>query len=366
MYKRNREKIVSIQEMNKLLVYVAKNYLLVDGDKASPNFSRYAYYINNQVNFRITFKKGSIVCTYMCRKDGDRQLQSIKGQDAFRILKQYIGHNDNFDLRKDAKWEIWKKILGWDDKDKKFLASAKPFLYYDKEHENQRLRAFSYDINSSYSNGMLQDMPDTSKEPRINDIIKSNNELGFYMRDNELICTEQIGKKCKFIFQKIESPFKRFVNIWYERKVNSQKGTIEKQKAKDILNFSVGYYQKVNPFIRARIISYANKVIQDSMDHNTIYCNTDSIVSLEPRKDLELGNDIGQFKEEKNGKMFAYKGYEYQWDLKAPTYRSVAKKWFPKGWDILKDKLPTQGNLVEFNPITCTLEEVSYEEIRKI
>ena len=60
MYKRNREKIVSIQEMNKLLAYVAKNYLLVDGDKESPNFSRYAYYINNQVNFRITFKKGSM------------------------------------------------------------------------------------------------------------------------------------------------------------------------------------------------------------------------------------------------------------------------------------------------------------------
>ena len=184
-------------------------------------------------------------------------------------------------------------------------------MYYDKFHENRRTRAFSYDINSSYSNGMLQDMPDTSKPPRINDVIKNNNELGFYMNDNELICTEEIGKKCRFIFPKVES-------------------------------------------------------IEDLMDENTIYCNTDSIVSLVPRDDLEIGDDIGQFKEEDKGKMFAYKGFEYQWDLQAPTYRSVAKKWFPKGWDILKDPIPTQGNLVKFNPELCMLEEVSYEETRKV
>ena len=359
MYKRNREKIVSIEEMNKILAYVSKNYLLVEGEKATSNFNRYACYINNQVNFKITYKKGATVCTYTCRKDGDRKLQSIKGQDAFRIVKQYLGHNDKFDLRKSEKFDIWKKLLGWDDKDKKFLASAKPFLYYDEKHENQRLRAYSYDINSSYSNGMQQDMPDTSQEPRINDIIRNSNELGFYMRDNELICTEEIGKRCRFIFPKIKSPFLKFIDVWYKRKKTSLNDTVEKQKAKDVLNFSVGYYQKVNPFIRSRIISFANKIIIDSMDENTIYCNTDSIVSLTQRKDLEFGDDIGQFKQEHNGKYFAYKEFEYQWDLKAPTYRGVAKKWFPKGWDILKDNLPTQGNLVEFNPKLCILEEVN-------
>lgn len=359
MYKRKKEKIVSIKEMNKILSYISKNYLLIDGEKAKPNFIRFAYYENNQVNFKVTFRKGADVCTYMCRKDGDRKLQSIKGQDAFRILKQYLGHDDKFDLRKSDKIDIWKKLLGWDDKDKKFLATAKPFMYYNEKYENQRLRAYSYDMNSSYSNGMLQDMPDTSQEPRINDVIKNNHELGFYMRENELICTEEIGKKCKFIFQKIESPFKRFIEVWYQRKKAAAKDTIEKQKAKDILNFSVGYYQKVNPFIRSRIISYANKVIKDCMDDNTLYCNTDCIVSLVPKKNLEIGDNIGQFKEESKGKMFAYKGFEYQWDLKAPTYRSVAKKWFPKGWDLLKDEIPTTGNIVEFNPKLCILEEVT-------
>lgn len=364
MYKRNREKIVNIKEMNKILSYISKNYILVEGEKTTPNFRRFAYYIDKQINFKITFKKGATVCTYMCRKDGERKLQSIKGQDAFRIVKQYLGHDDKFDLRKNENIEIWKKILGWDDKDKKFLASARPFLYYNEAYENQRVRAYSYDINSSYSNGMLQDMPDTSVEPRINDVIRNNNELGFYMRDNELICTEELGKKCRFIFPKTESPFKRFIEVWYKRKKNAIEDTIEKQKAKDVLNFSVGYYQKVNPFIRSRIISYANKIIEDAMDCNTIYCNTDSIVSLTPRKDLNIGENIGQFKEEHNGKMFAYKGYEYQWDLKVPTYRSVAKRWFPKNWDILKDELPVEGNLVRFNPKLCMLEEVTYEKTR--
>lgn len=367
MYKRNREKIISIEEMNKILAYVRNNYLLINTEEKMMNlnnFCRYAYYTDSLINFKITYKKGATVCTYMCRKDGERKLQSIKGQDAYRIVKQYLGHNDSFDLRKSDKIEAWKKILGWDDINKKFLATAKPLLYYNEKYEGQRLKAFSYDINSSYSNGMLQDMPDTSKEPRVNDIIKNNNEIGFYIRDNELICTEELGKKCNFIFQKVESPFKRFIQIWYRRKKNSAVDTVERQKAKDILNFSVGYYQKINPFIRSRIISYANKMISDKMDDNTIYCNTDCIVSLVPRNDLEIGEEIGQFKNENHGKMFAYKGYEYQWDLKTPTYRSVAKKWFPKGWDILKDEIPTQGNIVNFNKKKCMLEEVSYEKIR--
>ena len=358
MYRRNNEKILDIDEMNKLLKYVSSRYIMIKGEKARlSDFKRYAYYTDSLVNFKITFKKGNKVCTYKCRKDGERKLQSIIGGDAFRICKQYVGKNDKFDLRNNPHIDLWEKILCWSDKDDKFLIGAKAILYSNPKYEGQRVRAYSYDLNSSYSNGMLQDMPDTSVNPRIRDKIKNKNELGFYIENKELICTEEIGKFCDFIFPKVESPFKKFVEVWYKRKKEAQSGTKEKQKAKDVLNFSVGYYQKVNPFIRARIISYANKLISDLMDENTILCNTDSIVSLVPRKDLNIGENIGQFKEENKGTLFAYKGYEYQWDLQVPTYRHVSKKWFPKGWDILKDKIPNTGNLVKFNPDTGLLEE---------
>lgn len=358
MYKRNNEKLLDIKEMNDLLKYVSKRYIMVNGEKARfSDFRRFAYYINSQVNFKITLKVGNKVCTYKCRKDGDRQLQSIIGGDAFRICKQYVGKNDKFDLRNNPHIDLWKKVLCWSDEDDKFLIGAKPILYYNPKYEKQRLRAYSYDINSSYSNGMIQDMPDTSVNPRIRDRIKTHNELGFYIKNKELICTEEIGKLCDFIFPKVESPFKRFVEVWYKRKKEAQSGTKEKQKAKDVLNFSVGYYQKVNPFIRARIISYANKLISDLMDENTLLCNTDSIVSLVPRKDLNIGENIGQFKEEDKGTMIAYIQHNYQWDFKTPTYRHVSKNWFKPGWDILKDEIPHLGNLVEFNPETGLLEE---------
>lgn len=359
MYKRNNVKIVSIKEMNEILTYVSSHYIMINGEKSvGKPFSNYAYYDDREINFSITFKKGANVCTFRCRKDGDNKRQSIYGGDAFRICKQYVGSNDIFDLRKDKNFEVWKKVLGWNDKRQCFTASARPILYSNPKYEGQRLKAYAYDVNSSYSNGMLQDMPDIRK-CRVRDVIKEN-ELGFCLIGTELICYEEIGKKCDFVFPRIESPFKKFVANWYAKKQKAKKDSPERQKAKEVLNYSVGYYQKVNPFIRARIISYANKVIKDLMDDNTLLCNTDSIVSLVPRKDIVVGNDIGDFKDDSKGTMFAYKGYEYQWDLKVPTYRKVSKKWFPDGWDILTDSIPSSGNLVKFNPESGLLEEVSY------
>lgn len=354
MYKRKNIKLLNIQEMNNLLTYVSKNYILIKGKSHSFN-SRYAYFEDNQIIFSLTFKKGATVCTFKCRKDGERALQQIYGQDAFRICKQYIGKNDIFDLRTKKEIDIWKKVLVWSDIEKKFLVTTSPILYSNPKYDGKRVKAYSYDINSSYSNAMLQDMPDMSKLPKMNARI-CENELGYSIIDGKLICYEEVGKTCDFVFKRIESPFKRFIEVWYNRKKNAT-SIEEKEKAKEVLNYCVGYYQKVNPFIRSRIISYANKLIEDLIDENTLLCNTDSIVSLVPRNDLNIGKDIGQFKQENKGTLFAYKHLEYQWDLKVPSYRHISKKWFPKGWDILVDPIPTYGNLVKFNEKTGLLEE---------
>lgn len=356
MYKKQNIKIISIEEMNKLLKEISKRYCFIEGKKGTKKpFSNYAYYEDSQINFSISFKKGSKVCTYRCRKDGDRKLQSIYGIDAYKICKQYIGKNGVKDLRKEKTFSSWKKLLGWDKERKCFIASAKAILYSNPKYEGQRLRAYAYDINSSYSNGMLQDMPDTNVDPKMNTRLNKN-ELGFYVDNGELLCTEELGKLCDFVFPRIESPFKKFIEVWYAKKKNA-KNEQDKYKAKEVLNYSVGYFQKVNPFIRARIISYANKVIRDLIDENTLLCSTDSIVSLVPRNEIKIGTNIGEFKDDSKGEFFAYKGMNYQWDLDIPTYRSVSKKWFKPGWDILKDDIPVKGNLVYFNKETGLLEE---------
>ena len=130
-----------------------------------------------------------------------------------------------------------------------------------------------------------------------------------------------------------------------------------KRKAKEYLNFCVGFLQHRDPYTRAQIVGLANDRILSLIDENTIYCNTDSIVSLTERPDLEIGNDIGQWKVEHRDK-FAFVGYNYQWGTGLPSIRGKPKTDFEEGWDILKDELPDCGNKFKYNPIMGVIEEI--------
>lgn len=149
----------------------------------------------------------------------------------------------------------------------------------------------------------------------------------------------------------MESPFKRFVNKWFGIK---RYGTPEEKiKAKQMLNFCVGYMQRTNPFIRNTIVERCNLKMEDLIDDNTLYCNTDCIVSLVPRTDIELGGGLGEFHIEHEG-TFAYNGFNYQWNYELPTYRGIPKNWFiefekkhKRKWTILDDSIPC-GNDSEY------------------
>ena len=195
---------------------------------------------------------------------------------------------------------------------------------------------------------MCQDMPDTSVEPKIGAIVKKN-EIGFDI-DKNLVFT---GKYAVLVYPKMESPFKRFAEIWYNRKKTATNRE-DKQKAKDILNASVGYLQRTNPILRTAILWYANDRMMQLINKyrdNILYCNTDSIIAniRIPEIENDVGDSLGQWKIEHFGD-FAFKGYSYQWGYSIPSYRGVSKSWFPKDWDILKDPIPSNGNLYYYNP----------------
>ena len=175
-------------------------------------------------------------------------------------------------------------------------------LWKNEKYEGTRNYAIGYDLNSSYSFAMLKDMPDTSKKPKTGFIKKG--EIGFDFEGKPIFEGWSL-----WVFPLMESPFKKFVNRWYEEKKNA-KTKQQKAKAKGMLNYSVGYLQRVNPFLRSTIIYYANKMIKDLVDENTLYCNTDSLVSLVPRNDLNIGTNIGEFKVEHEGQ-FAFRGFNY-------------------------------------------------------
>ena len=241
-----------------------------------------------------------------------------------------------------------------------FNYSAAGVLYRNPKYDGKTRfdDCYGYDINSSYSWGMIQDMPDTKVKPRFNDYLKEN-EIGL---DTDFKPLTEVGDYAFMIWPKIESPFKRFVEVWYNRKKNA-KTPEEKQHAKGMLNVTIGYLQRKNPVLRTFIIGYANARILNLIDSDTLYCNTDSIISKRRRLDIEqnLGTEIGQWKLENQGS-FAYKGFNYQWTNKKVSYRGVAKTWFNDDYDILTDILPSNGNLYYYDKTERKLKKYEKTE----
>ena len=240
--------------------------------------------------------------------------------------------------------------------------TSKGLLYSNPKYNKQRISGcYGYDMNSSYPNAMLKKMPDTSKPYKINSAI-GENEIGFVTgveikKDGTVETTIRPVFKgiAEFVFPLMDSPFKKFVEVWYSKKKNA-KTKDEKEKAKQMMNYAIGYLQKHNPFLRATILYYANLAIEEKIDGDTLLCSTDSLISKRKRDDLDTGKEIGQFKLEHEGD-FYYNGMNYQWNLEIPTYRGVPKRWFKKGWDMAKDELPKAGNLYYFDKETLTLME---------
>lgn len=324
MFSRKRFEYISVAEMNKHLSYCKKYREIHHRAKRSNEvFALNAYLEDKQVEIRLTYRRGSKACTYIAYKDGREETQKIDGGEAFRILSRYYKVPRITDER----------VLGM---------SASPLLWKNKKFEKTRQKAIGYDLNSAYSYAMLQDMPDTSVPPK-SKIIEEGKEIGFIEMPTDT-GTMSLVPKFKghsfWVFPLMPSPFKKFVERWYQRKLDLK----TKNKAKGVLNYSVGYLQKVNPFLRATIIGYCNNLVRSLIDENTLYCNTDSIVTMKPLENIVIGEGCGEWKVENEGE-FAFVGFNYQWDLEPPHFRGTSRRWFPTGWDILTDKLPVNGNI---------------------
>lgn len=326
---------VSAKEMAKLLKYayewrdvVADKILLIDSDTNKPDFRFKAFVEDRLTEFSLTMKYGSQVRTYTLDKvAGEIKADPIHGAVCFSKLVNM------------CKEPIPITVKDSDmDKDGKVVRpfSVSPFLWNNPEYEGIRIEnCFSYDINSSYAYAMCQPMPDTTKKPVAKRVEKG--EIGFDL-DGSLL---HEGQFSMWVFPLTESPFKHFARYYYEKKKKT-KGQ-EHQRAKDILNLAVGYLQRKNPFLRAAIVGYANERIKSFLDKDSIYCNTDSLVSMKPRPDLKLSDEMGEFKIEHQGS-FAMMGMNYQWNKENPKYRGVPSKWFIDGYDILKDGVPENIN----------------------
>lgn len=334
---------VDLKKINSILeyCYLYRNIFFSLPPAATP-YGLNAYIKDGMVTLSVWISKAGKKKCYKFNKDKRKTPQHIDGAEAFRILNMY--------------YKVPRLKIGT-DREKDYMA-ASPFLWKNPDFEGKRVKAWGYDKNSAYSEAMLSPMPDTSKEFRKWDYVKEG-EIGFLQipknPKNIYEGSKLISKNsgfCEYIFPKISSPFSEFVHTWYEKKQNPE----TKEKAKEVLNYCIGYLQNINVFLRAAILTAAENNIKSKMDQNSIYVNTDSIVSISERNDFEISNNLGAWKIEKIGK-FAFVGYNYQWDNDTPAYRGIPGSWFPKNWDILKNEIPSAGNIYEFNPEKMRVEK---------
>lgn len=230
--------------------------------------------------------------------------------------------------------------------------------YFNPNIKEGLYKAYEYDVNSAYAAACKQLMPIPETMEITHREVKEG-EIGFSIDtptgkeiNGKVIYWEPIFYpskiKCDFIFK---ADYNEKLISWaeelYEKKNQAkQEGNdSDKQKWKDYMNIAIGCLANHDPFIRNCIIYYSNKLIRDIILANIdsiLVSVTDSIISLK-KLDLNIGNDLGQFKEEFSNSEFVYKkSMNYEWSeanitvvrgIPADTYK--AKGITP--WIVTKD-----------------------------
>lgn len=355
-YNNFRTRAITIREAN-LILEVLKSYkinIIYIGLNESYNqakitindfnYSRYAIIKENDTNIFIETRYYEWNCKptrYICWLDNIRR-PSISGLQAFQAFQKNC-----FKAINACDYNCPELDKFWDGETRKYMCSAGPLIGYNPKYEMQELHdVWEYDINSAYSSIMLDKVPDVNN-PMFHTVI-GKNQVGFYL-DEKLTMNTQEGCYAQVVFNLIEldDNKKAYIERLYLKKETATDDT-SYNEAKLMANAAIGYYQKWNPFIRSYIVNMCNKAILSLLDDNSIIWNTDAIISLKRRPELELGTKIGQFKEIHINK-FVYKGNNYQINDEVPKYRGVAKSWFPTGWNMLKDPVPKRDNVYLFD-----------------
>lgn len=180
-----------------------------------------------------------------------------------------------------------------------------PYVNHHLDRKGTYEYAICYDVNKAYFNTFTKPMP--------LDIIGYNrkpkkDEVGFNTAGIPVIGPSNLF--CEFIFRLGQHKgLCKYSEIMLKHMNDAPD---KKPYFKFCINASVGNLANHNPFLRNMIVWYNNTFIKSKVDKNTIWSNTDSIVSTVKRPDLEIGDKIGQFKVEHEGR-FIQAGTGYQW-----------------------------------------------------
>ena len=292
------------------------------------------------------------VCTWLFDKTGE-DVYHISPNKVYNLMKKVYLPFDIIKEEKDLPNEEKKFPIILNGK---HVYSASPILGYNKAYDRTEHYCYGYDLNSAYAAVLRDKIPDTY-HMRLADFV-CDGEIGFDMKEGLPLVFP--GEFADYVFPLIDSPYKEFVREWYEKKKSAPKGSKEKQIAKEVLVISVGLMQNHNPFLRAYVVNMCNKKIKDIIDAHPEECcmwNTDAVYSTAPL-DLEIGENIGQFKLEYQGLLRQVNNNYQKVDEHKTTYRGVCKMLFKEDFNILTDPIP------DYDGLKYMLDKVQYKKTK--
>lgn len=227
----------------------------------------------------------------------------------------------------------------------KDIVTEKPLLYANSVYRGKPYVAYEYDMSAAYLQMLKLPIPNQYTLRKHAKLGKG--QCGFVEWNGELEYTEVEGRYCDYVFDLMPSPFIKKVEA-LENKIAKEQDKNKKTDLKNIYRLVVGCWRNKNPFIRGCIIGRCNTLVKSLIDKDTIYANTDSIVSTKPRPDIMESGFIWKLKH--NGELFKLSKrtkFDYQWNLETPTQRGLVKRYVEyynqtheEPWDILKNTIP--------------------------
>ena len=171
-------------------------------------------------------------------------------------------------------------------------------------------------------------------------------------------------------------PLKEYMEMLYEKK-RTAKNKVKRSHYKNLQNYLIGYFARINDFIRVRseIIKESNlniekKMIEIVKNKGTVYLsNTDSIVTDyigAEIMDKYKGDNVGQFKlEQVSDKLFYKSSNSYQ--IGDKVVYSGLKYFERKNTDFFQDKIAEQkGTLIIGKDYSIENSNEEYNKICKV
>ena len=309
---------VNLEQMKEILAYVKEYFNYSYSKPPTDKRIKAEVYIDDcPKNLKVTGRYINSVklTTYIFSKDGlEVEIEPSVSETYREMVKKTEDYHDL--LKEDSYMDNF---------------TSSPLLFSDYRYFYKTQEVICYDTNLTYFHLLGQDFPDT-RQPKGKGIVRPR-EIGFrisgrVVQGNDGTQRSQLilvnpGDYADFRYPKRPSPFNRYID-YKLKQLELVKTKEERSKVKSSINKSVGNLQHHNPIWRAWIVESGNRRIKELMDKNTIYANTDCVVSLVPRLDIPVSDKIGDFKIEHQGKC-TIDGMTITWDDGTDNRRGAPK-----------------------------------------